>query len=104
MTINGASTTIAGKANPGPIYKYDADNHWALSYTAAPPTGYLTGSNCKYNGVGVADNFDLSLTSVTGSDGYTYLRGEYQERVTSGFSYIDYYAIARQVQNNSARY
>ena len=94
---NGASTTIAGKAKPGPIYKYDDNNQWMVSHTAVPPTGMLTTTNCTYNGVDVASSNNGELTSITGSDGYTYLRGEYQERTTSGFSYADHYAIARQV-------
>ena len=94
---NGASTTIVGEANPGPIYKYDDNNQWVVSHTAVPPTGMLISTNCTYNGVEIASSSNGELTSITGSDGYTYLRGEYQERTTSGFSYADHYAIARQV-------
>lgn len=35
-------------------------------------------------------------TSVVGSDGYTYLRGEYQEQEVSGSTINSHYSIARQ--------
>ena len=97
MTINGASTTIAGEAKPGPTYLYDNEHVWTVSRTNLPGGMEFNSVFCIWGGQSIANTMDLDATSVVGSDGYTYLRGEYQERTTSGFSYADHYAIARQV-------
>lgn len=101
MTINGASTTIAGEAKkPEPVYKYDDGNSWTWEGTWSPDGSiedsfvilFYEGQVVAYNGIrGDTD------TPTEGSDGHTYLRGELKERNIQSNTRTHKYAIARQV-------
>lgn len=93
---NGASTTIAGEAKPGPTYLYDNEHIWTVSRTNFPGGMEFNSVFCIWGGQSIANTMDLDATSVVGSDGYTYLRGEYQEQEVSGSTINSHYSIARQ--------
>ena len=100
MTINGASTTIAGEAKPEPVYKYDDSNYWKWERTCAPGASiwesfvilFYEGQMVAYNG-GQGD----TDTPIEGTDGHTYLRGELKETNDQSYIRTHKYAIARQV-------
>lgn len=100
MTINGASTTIAGEAKPEPVYKYDDGNSWTWQSTWSPDGSigesfvilFYEGQMVAYNG-GQGD----TDTPTEGTDGHTYLRGELKETNDQSYTRTHKYAIARQV-------
>lgn len=97
MTINGASTTIAGEAKPGPTYLYDNEHIWTVSRTNLPGGMEFNSVFCIWGGQSIANTMDLDATSVVGSDGHTYLRGELKETNDQSYTRTHKYAIARQV-------
>ena len=93
---NGASTTIAGEAKPGPVYKYDGEHVWTVSRTNLPGGMEFNTVTCIYGGQAVASTMDIDATSLVGTDNYTYLRGEYQDQEVQGSTINSHYSIARQ--------
>ena len=91
-----ATFTVAGEAKPGPTYLYDNEHVWTVSRTNLPGGMEFNSVFCIWGGQSIANTMDLDATSVVGSDGYTYLRGEYQEQEVSGSTINSHYSIARQ--------
>ena len=97
MTINGASTTIAGEAKPEPVYIYNDNSQWVCTVTTLLPGSVNVVCHCAYEGNSVATFTDASLTTITGNDGYVYLRGELKSEADVAGSNIKRYSIARQI-------